>query len=126
MDQPTDRPWFASYAPGVPHEVEVPEGSLVELLDRSVATFPDHVAIDFFAHETTYSELGSLVDRGAEVLRRMGVGPGDRVAIALPNCPQHVVAFYAALRLGAIVVEHNPLYTPQELRCRWSRWSRPA
>ena len=46
----------------------------------------------------------------------MGVTAGDRVALVLPNCPQHVVAFYAVLRLGAIVVEHNPLYTPPELR----------
>jgi long-chain acyl-CoA synthetase len=44
-------------------------------------------------------------------LRRLGVAPGDRVALILPNCPQHVVAFYAVLRLGAIVVEHNPRYT---------------
>ena len=41
---------------------------------------------------------------------------GDPVALVLPNCPQHIVAFYAVLRLGAIVVEHNPLYTPRELR----------
>ena len=41
---------------------------------------------------------------------------GDPVAIVLPNCPQHIVAFYAVLRLGAVVVEHNPLYTPRELR----------
>ena len=52
----------------------------------------------------------------AEGLRRLGVSAGDRVALVLPNCPQHVVAFYAVLRLGAIVVEHNPLYTPPELR----------
>ncbi len=115
MDQPIDRPWFASYAPGVPHEIDVPAGSLVELLERSVARFPDHVALDFFGHETTYAELGTLVARGAEALRQLGVGPGDRVAVILPNCPQHVVVFYAALRLGAIVVEHNPLYTPEEL-----------
>ncbi|MDR0848388.1 MAG: AMP-binding protein, partial [Propionibacteriaceae bacterium] len=47
---------------------------------------------------------------------RLGVKAGDRVAIILPNCPQHVVAFYAIVRLGAIVVEHNPLYTARELR----------
>ena len=56
------------------------------------------------------------IDRAAEGLRRLGVRKGDPVALILPNCPQHVVAFYAILRLGAIVVEHNPLYTPRELR----------
>ena len=44
---------------------------------------------------------------------------GDRVAIALPNCTTHVVAFYAVLRLGAVVVEHNPLYTRDELRTQF-------
>jgi long-chain acyl-CoA synthetase len=115
VQEHADRPWLASYAPGVPDEIEVPEGSLVELLDRSVNRFGDHVALDFFGAETTYFELGAHVARGAEVLRALGVGAGDRVAIALPNCPQHVVAFYSALRLGAIVVEHNPLYTREEL-----------
>jgi long-chain acyl-CoA synthetase len=110
-----DRPWLASYAPGVPYEIEVPDGSLIELLERSVARFSGHVALDFYGATTTYAELGEQVARGAEALRNLGVGAGDRVAIALPNCPQHVVAFYAALRLGAIVVEHNPLYTPEEL-----------
>ena len=51
-----------------------------------------------------------------EGLRKRGVRKGDRVALVLPNCPQHVVAFYAVLRLGGVVVEHNPLYTPRELR----------
>ena len=65
---------------------------------------------------TTYAELGDQIARAAEGLRRLGVQAGDRVALVLPNCPQHVVAFYAVLRLGAVVVEHNPLYTERELR----------
>ncbi len=73
------------------------------------------VALDFFGATTTYTQLGQQVAQGAEVLRRLGVGRGDRVTLILPNSPQHVVAFYAVLRLGAIVVEHNPLYTPEEL-----------
>ena len=64
---------------------------------------------------TSYREMGDQVARAAEALRRVGVGPGDRVALVLPNCPQHVVAFYAVLRLRAVVVEHNPLYTQDEL-----------
>ena len=60
--------------------------------------------------------MGDQIARAAEGLRRLGVKPGDRVGLILPNCPQHVVAFYAVLRLGAVVVEHNPLYTAPELR----------
>ncbi|WP_294179430.1 long-chain-fatty-acid--CoA ligase [uncultured Schumannella sp.] len=110
------KPWLDSYAPGVPHELPAPTGSLVDLMAESVATYPDHVALEFFRRETTYAELGDQIARAAEGLRALGVRAGDPVAISLPNCPQHVVAFYAVLRLGAIVIEHNPLYTARELR----------
>ena len=110
------RPWLTSYAPGVDAEVEVPDESLPEMLASSAVRFGDRVALDFFGAETTYRELAEQVGRAAEALRVAGVREGDRVALALPNCPQHVVAFYATLRLGAVVVEHNPLYTRAELQ----------
>ena len=110
------RPWVASYAQDVPAEVEVPDGSLAHLIDDSVRTYGRHVALEFFGATTTYAELGDQIARAAEGLRKLGVSKGDRVALVLPNCPQHVAAFYAVLRLGAVVVEHNPLYTPRELR----------
>jgi len=112
----TPRPWLASYAPGVPHEIDLPEGSLYDLVEHSIHEFPDNVALEFFGATTTYRELGEQIDRAAEGLRLLGVQKGDPVALVLPNAPQHIVAFYAVLRLGAIVVEHNPLYTPRELR----------
>ncbi|MEV7827346.1 long-chain-fatty-acid--CoA ligase [Microbacterium enclense] len=110
------RPWSTSYAEGVPLEIEDPSQTLPEMLAASVATYGKKVALEFFGASTTYAELGDQVARAAEGLRRLGVRGGDRVALVLPNCPQHVVAFYAALRLGAIVIEHNPLYTARELR----------
>lgn len=113
--RPDDRPWASSYAPGVPLEIDVPEESLVDLLEASAARFAPHPALDFFGATTTYAELADQVARAAEGLRRLGVVAGDRVALVLPNCPQHVVAFYAALRLSAVVVEHNPLYTEEEM-----------
>ncbi len=112
----TPRPWLASYAPGVPHDIEEPTGSLFDLVEESARRFPKRVALEFFGRATTYADLEDQVLRAAKGLRKAGVTAGDRVAIVLPNCPQHVVAFYAVLRLGAIVVEHNPLYTPRELR----------
>jgi len=112
----TPRPWLASYAPGVPHEIDLPEGSLFDLVDSSVSEFGDNVALEFFGATTTYTQLGDQISRAAEGLRLLGVQKGDPVALVLPNAPQHIVAFYAVLRLGAIVVEHNPLYTPRELR----------
>jgi long-chain acyl-CoA synthetase len=112
----TPRPWLNSYAPGVPHDIELPSGSLLDIVDKSVREYPNNVALEFFGKTMSYAELGDQVARAAEGLRQLGVQKGDPVAIILPNCPQHIVAFYAVLRLGAIVVEHNPLYTPRELR----------
>ena len=110
------RPWLSSYAEGVPSEIELPTGSLFDLVEASVSEFGDNIALEFFGATTTYAELGEQILRAAEGLRLLGVQKGETVALILPNCPQHVVAFYAVLRLGAIVVEHNPLYTPRELR----------
>ena len=110
------RPWIASYADGVPAEIELPTGSLYDLVAASVEEFGDNVALEFFGRTTTYRDMNDQILRAAEGLRVLGVQKGDTVALVLPNCPQHIVAFYAALRLGAIVIEHNPLYTPRELR----------
>lgn len=110
------RPWLTSYAEGVPTEIDDPTQTLPEMMAESVRTYGTRPALEFFGAVTTYRELGEQIEHAAEGLRRLGVGHGDRVALVLPNCPQHVVAFYAALRLGAIVVEHNPLYTARELR----------
>ena len=110
------RPWLKNYSPGVAVDVHLSETSLSHLIDDAVREVPHKVALEFFGATTTYSELGSQIDRAAEGLRLAGVQAGDRVALILPNCPQHIIAFYAILRLGAIVVEHNPLYTGAELR----------
>lgn len=120
MGEAMERIWLSSYAEGVPADIEPPTGGLPDLLESSVQRFGSHVALEFFGRETTYAELGDQVSRAAEGLRRLGVRAGDRVALVLPNCPQHVIAFYAVLRLGAVVVEHNPLYTPTEMLHQFS------
>ncbi len=93
-----------------------PHESLVDMIEGSIRANSGHVALEFFGMTTTYEALGDQIARAANGLRKRGVKAGDRVALVLPNCPQHIVAFYAVLRLGAIAVEHNPLYTPSELR----------
>lgn len=110
------RPWIASYADGVPEDLEPVTGSLIDIVEESARDFPDAAALQFFGRETSYQSLLAQIERAAAGLKAQGVRPGDPVAIVLPNCPQHIVAFYAILRLGAVVVEHNPLYTPRELR----------
>jgi long-chain acyl-CoA synthetase len=108
-------PWATAYGPGVPLHLDYDDSTLVERFERSAARYPDRVALDFLGGTTTYAGFADRVSRVAEGLRRLGVGPGDSVALVLPNCPQNVIAFYAVLRLGATVVEHNPLYTAGEL-----------
>jgi long-chain acyl-CoA synthetase len=100
----------------VPVDLPLQSGSLVDIVDASTRDYPDAPALQFFGRETTYAELSDQIARAAAALAAHGVRAGDPVAIVLPNCPQHIVAFYAVLRLGAVVVEHNPLYTPRELR----------
>jgi long-chain acyl-CoA synthetase len=110
------KPWISSYQPGVPSLIEEPSESLIDMIWASTRLYRQKVALDFFGQTMTYGELREQIARTANGLRKLGVKRGDRVALVLPNCPQHIVAFYAVLRLGAIVVEHNPLYTERELR----------
>ena len=110
-----DKPWLASYPPEVPADYDFPEVPLTRLLDDAAASFPTTTALAFLGTRITYRELKESVDRFATALAGLGVSKGDRVALVLPNCPQNVIAFFAALRLGAVVVEHNPLYTETEM-----------
>ncbi|MBM3715145.1 MAG: AMP-binding protein [Actinobacteria bacterium] len=110
------RPWTSSYADGVPVDLDEQTGSLLDIVDASVRDYPDAPALEFFGRETSYTALSEEIARAAAALAAHGVRAGDPVALVLPNCPQHIVAFYAILRLGAVVVEHNPLYTARELR----------
>lgn len=111
-----ERVWHRSYPDEVPVSLEpYPEHSLYEFLARSAGRFGDRPAIAFLGTQLSYSELHEQVKALAASLAARGVGKGDRVALILPNCPQYVIGYYAALRLGAIPVGTNPLYTQREL-----------
>ncbi len=107
--------WSAKRWPGVPREIDIPDESLVTALENAAALWPERVAVDFMGEATTYKELGEAVHRGASILNGYGIRKGDRVAISLPNCTSHMVAFYSVLRLGAIVVEINPTLSVPEI-----------
>ena len=107
----------------VPYEVPVPETSLYELLDTAARLYPDRVALDYFGATTTYAQVRDQVLRAARVLHEAGVRAGDTVAIALPNCPQAFVAFYACMRIGAVAAQHNPLAPAQEIAGQLARHS---
>ena len=104
------------YQPGIPAAIEIPDAPLSELLETAARFYPDRVAIDFLGAAMTYRDLLEASERAAQVLRTSGVHKGDRVALIMPNCPQHAVALYGALRIGAVVAEHNPLAPAEEIR----------
>ena len=99
----------------VPYEVPVPDESLYSLLDNAARLYPDRIALDYFGATTTYAQVRDQVLKAARVLHEAGVRSGDTVAIALPNCPQAFVAFYACMRIGAVAAQHNPLAPASEI-----------
>jgi long-chain acyl-CoA synthetase len=110
------QPWFRSYSPGAPHTLEpYPDVSVFGVLEASARRLPEATAIGWFGKKISYAALLREVERCSAVLAELSVGRGDRVALIMPNCPQYVIAFYAALRLGAIAVGNNPLYTKREM-----------
>ncbi|WP_245623126.1 AMP-binding protein [Spirillospora albida] len=88
---------------------------MTRLLDDAAARHPRRTALLFFGRRTSYRRLRRAANRVAAGLHRLGVQPGDRVALILPNCPQLAAAFFGVLRRGAIAVPHNPLATEAEL-----------
>ncbi len=88
---------------------------LYELLDEPARRIPAQNAIDFLDKKTTYGELSAKVDRFAKGLQTLGVKPGDRVGLFLPNCPYFIIAYFGILKAGGIVVNYNPLYVAKEI-----------
>ena len=110
-----DRPWLNHYQPGVPNNLEFESKCLPEFLDRSCDRFPDKMALNFQGYEITFRQLNDMVNRFAACLNEFGIAKGDAVALLLPNVIPCVAAYYAALRIGAVAVMNNPLYSDREL-----------
>ncbi|MEN8779660.1 MAG: long-chain fatty acid--CoA ligase [Desulfobacterales bacterium] len=110
-----DKPWLASYEKGVPEFVEYEDVCLPAFLERSAERFPDRSALNFQGYRIRFRQLKEMVDRFASALSAFGVNRGDRVALLLPNTIPCVAAYYAVLKIGAIVVMNNPLYSDREL-----------
>jgi len=109
------KPWFDFYPEGVPRTIDYEETTLHEAFLRAAKEFPRKPALTFMGKVIDYEELLDLVNRFAASLSEMGVKKGSKVATLLPNLPQMVIAYYAALSLGASMVLNNPLYTDREL-----------
>lgn len=108
--------WLKHYPEDIPHTIDYPEVPLFKFLDDSAKNFPDTTATIFMGAKLTYKQLAEQVNQFACGLSELGIKKGDRVALLFPNCPQSIIAFYAALKIGAIVVQNNPLYVERELQ----------
>jgi long-chain acyl-CoA synthetase len=110
-----DKPWLKSYQKGVPEHVKYEEICMPDFLERTAAQFPKNDALIFMGYKINFAQLKDMVDRFATCLTDFGVKKGDAVAILLPNVIPCVVAYYAILKIGAITVMNNPLYSDREL-----------
>jgi long-chain acyl-CoA synthetase len=125
------KPWLSEYDPGVPHTIDYPQVPLTQFLVDAAAKYPNNTALIYgnvveplgnALMDTTmsYGELLKLTKQFAAALQKLGVQKGDRVAVHLPNCPQFIIAYYATLMVGGIVVPCNPQYVARELKHQFS------
>ncbi len=111
----TEKPWLKVYEGHTEPESDIFDGSLYDLFRESVERHRGKIALTFYETAFTFERLQALVEQMAASLAASGVGKGDRVALMLPNCPQFVISFLAAMRLGAVVTQVNPMYVEREI-----------
>src|SRR5712692_10172211 len=109
------KPWLRHYDYWVPDRTNFARQPIYQMLNLAAAQFSERPATVFLDARLSFGKLKERADKLATALARLGVGKGDRVGIMLPNCPQYIVAAFAALRLGAIVVNVNPTYSAREV-----------
>lgn len=107
-DPLADRVWLRSYSKDTPPTIPIPKQPLFTFLDSAAAWLPKHTATVFYNYKLTYRQLSDRVNQFAHALHGRGIQPGDRVMIVLPNMPQLIIAFYATLKVGGVVVMPNP------------------
>ncbi|MFV1859188.1 MAG: alpha/beta fold hydrolase [Anaerolineales bacterium] len=116
-----DRPWLMSYDGHVPHTIPIPRQPLHRFLETTADWMPNRTATLFYGSHLTYKQLNRRVNQFAHTLHGLGVSPGDRVMIVLPNMPQMIIAYYAALKIGAVVVLANPEANAQQIAAQLQR-----
>jgi long-chain acyl-CoA synthetase len=108
VKSPENRPWLKSYGQHTPHTVPIPRQPLHKFLEAAADNVPKRTATVFYGSELTYQQLEWHVNQFAHALHGLGVRPGDRVMVVLPNVPQMIIAYYATLKIGGVVVLPNP------------------
>lgn len=110
-----ERPWLKFYPEGVPADVEIPSKSMPELFDEATEKYAGRTALIFYGRKISFKELGEHVDRFATALHKLGVKKGEKVALYLPNCPQFIIAYFGALKVGATITPISPVYVSSEV-----------
>ena len=108
------KPWLKFYG-DVPESIDYPRVTMYEALKQTVARCPDDIAYDFFGTTSTYQEFGEEIDRCADALASLGMTKGDRITISMPTCPQGIICFYAANKLGVVASMIHPLSPAKEI-----------
>jgi len=110
------RPWLKFYAEGVPADVVIPEKSVVQVIDETTDKFKDKTAVIFYGQKISYRELRDQMDKFATALCDLGVKKGDKVALLLLNSPQFIIAYFGALKAGAVITAISPVYVSPEIK----------
>ncbi|MFC1821757.1 AMP-binding protein [Thermodesulfobacteriota bacterium] len=111
-----EKPWLAFYPKDVPASIEIPDRSIPQIFDEGVSKWGDKTAIIFYGRKMSYRELSDQVNRFANALHDLGIGKGDMVGLYLLNSPQFIIAYYGALKAGAIMAPISPIYVSSEIR----------
>ncbi len=110
-----EKPWIKNYDEGVPATIDYPKIASFRLLEQTAKKYPNKACTIFKGAEISYKEMDAMTDRLAAGLYELGIRKGDRVGLFIPNTPQFVIAYYAILKIGGVVVAINPLYTQREI-----------
>lgn len=110
-----DKPWLKMYDKGVPATVDIPQETILDMLDGVARKYPQHAAINYKGKALTYQTFKEQIDATAAALVASGFKKGDRAVIYMPNTPQFVISYFGIMKAGGIVIATNPLYTEREL-----------
>ncbi|MGO9017020.1 MAG: AMP-binding protein [Syntrophobacteraceae bacterium] len=108
------KPWLKFYG-DTPKTIDYPRVTMYEAVLQTVEQFPDRTAYDFLDHEVTYRQFADQIDSLANALAALGMKKGDRITVAMPTCPQGIICFYAANKLGMVASMIHPLSTAKEI-----------
>lgn len=110
------KPWLRFYAEGISAQIKFPEVSIIESFDQATERWKNKTALIFYGKKITYATLREQVDRFATALHHLGIKKGDRVALHLLNSPQFIIAYFGAIKLGAIITAISPVYVSREVK----------